>query len=926
MNKFFSKSVFRLSLLVIICNYFVINELHGMRASAVELDTNNPQITEFMALNTSVLADDDMDYSDWIEIYNPASEPVNLKGWFLTDNSDNRDKWEIPGVILAPDSFLVIFASGKDRADSSKILHTNFKLSGSGEYLALVKPDGITVVSSYGENFPAQYTNISYGVFDDEFVYFNNPTPGAVNVSSTFLTPPVFSVTRGLYNEPFNVDITSSLQDATILYTTNGSTPDQENGEIYTGPVNIKTTTPLRAVALKAGYDTSNIVTHTYIFLDSVLNQPNNPPGYPSTWGPYAQIDDTAIADYEMDPEICKHPDYSGLMIPAFLSIPTISIVTDIDNLFSKDTAADKGGIYIYTGPPTGGLGLGWERPASAEYILPDETEGFHVNCALRLQGGHSRLPEKSPKHSFRLVFTSEYGPSKLNYPLFSEEGATDKFNTITFRGGFCNSWHHWSSYQRVLAQYIRDSWAKDTQHDMNRISAHNNFAHLYLNGLYWGLYNPSERLDREFMESYLGGDEDDYDVIKDYTEVVDGNLDAWNTMMSLANSGLSDDESYQRIQGNSADGTPNAEYENLLDVENLIDYIIVNFYGGNTDWDHHNWAAARNRIEPGKGFRFFSWDAEHILEDLSTNVTSMNNDNCPSRLFQKLRENDEFRLLFADHVNLHFFNGGVLTPEAAAERWMKRAEEIDLAVICESARWGDYRRDVHQYRSKPYYLYTKNDFWLIEQERLINEYFPERTQVVLNQFKNNGLYPEIEAPVFNKHGGEIYPGFNLEMSCTSGKIYYTLNNTDPRITGGDISTDAIAYNAAPVIINNDITVKARTRNGSSWSALTAADFTIDYIMGIEQAKLKDKKEISRCFPNPFSDFTTIFYNLQEAGNIEISIFSVDGRLITTLFSGYHQAGSYSIVWRPSELESGVYFYIISSNQLRETGKLMFIK
>ena len=224
----------------------------------------------------------------------------------------------------------MVFASGKDRADSSKTLHTNFKLSGSGEYLALVKPDGFTVVFSYGDNFPAQYTNISYGIFDDQFVYFSNPTPGNINVSSTFLSPPDFSVTRGFYQESFNVEITSSIQDAIILYTTNGSTPDQENGEIYTGPVNITTTTPLRAVALKTGYDTSNIITHTYIFLDSVLNQPNNPPGYPSKWGPYSRLPDTAIADYEMDPEICNNVEYSGSMIQSFLSIPTISIVTDI--------------------------------------------------------------------------------------------------------------------------------------------------------------------------------------------------------------------------------------------------------------------------------------------------------------------------------------------------------------------------------------------------------------------------------------------------------------------------------------------------------------------------------------------------------------------------------------------------------------------
>lgn len=773
------------------------------------------------------------------------------------------------------------------------------------------------------------------GLFADQFVFFNDPTPGIANNEAFYLTAPDFNVTRGFYEEPLELILTTSVPGGTIYYTTDGSDIDEYYSDMYLSPITINTTTCIKAAVFKTGYNPSQTVTHTYIFPNDVLNQSNSPEGYPALWGPYATLTGYATADYGMDPDICENPSYSGLMIQAFLSIPTVSIVTEIDNLFSTSTDPEVGGIYIYTGPPTGYkylsfpekyFGDGWERPASVEFIIPNSSEGFQENCGLRLQGGHSRLPEKSPKHSFRLVFKSEYGKSKLEYQLFDDEEATDRFNTIILRAGFGNTWIHWTPGERKLGHYLRDTWGKDTQLAMQQISEHNRFAHLFLNGLYWGLYNPSERPDREFMESYLGGDENDYDVIKDYTEIVDGNLVAWNNMMALANAGLADNASYQKIQGNNPDGTPNPAYENLLDADNLIDYMILNIYGGNTDWDHHNWIAARNRREPGKGFKFLSWDAEHILKNTSTNVVDENNDNCPSRLFQKLRENPEFCLRFADHVNRHFFNGGALTPEASADRMNRRAEEIGLAIICESARWGDYRRDVHPYQSPPFDLYTKNEYWQVEHDRLVDEYFPVRTNIALNQLKEAGLYPYLDAPVLSKQGGLIDPGFELTITNSSGTIYYTLNNTDPRLTGGEITPETQIYSSEPITINHNLTVKARSKSGSEWSALTEAYFYTGDITGIIYPESMPYDGLHGNFPNPFKTETNIYFVLHSGGDVEISIYSVDGRCITTLLSGCQPAGKNWVVWRPDGMDPGVYFYQISSQQLKATGKLLFIR
>ncbi len=119
-------------------------------------------IAEIMADNQSTLKDEDGDASDWIEIYNRGTTTVDLEGWHLTDKADRLTQWEFPAGQLEPGHSLIVFASGKDRDDSGRELHSNFKLNADGEYLALVAPDGAQIVDQFNP-FPAQYTDVSYG-------------------------------------------------------------------------------------------------------------------------------------------------------------------------------------------------------------------------------------------------------------------------------------------------------------------------------------------------------------------------------------------------------------------------------------------------------------------------------------------------------------------------------------------------------------------------------------------------------------------------------------------------------------------------------------------------------------------------------------------------------------------------------------------
>ena len=261
--------------------------------------------------------------------------------------------------------------------------------------------------------------------------------------------------------------------------------------------------------------------------------------------------------------------------------------------------------------------------------------------------------------------------------------------------------------------------------------SARGTFVHLYLNGLYWGIYNLTERPDENFAAEHLGGKAKDIDA-RNSDKILSGDDVVWKELFKVANAGLHENAAYETAQ-------------RLLDVPTFIDFIILNLYGANGDWDRaSNWYAARRRSADGK-FVFFVWDGERTLEDVQANVLKFDDDFSPPRLFHKLIENDAFRRLFADHAQRHLNGDGVLTPKPAAERFQRWSALLDKAIVAESARWGDYRRDAHPYKTGPYELYTRDDHWRPEIQRLLKDYFPKRTAAFLKQLREAGLLPKGE-------------------------------------------------------------------------------------------------------------------------------------------------------------------------------------
>jgi hypothetical protein len=665
-----------------------------------------------------------------------------------------------------------------------------------------------------------------------------------------------YSVSSGFFNNPFSVTITSPYPSSKIIYTLDGSNPQTSStGVTVDSPVSVlidpesasgRGITPgvvLRTSITDTGYKPAKPVSATYIFIDKVKTQ-----GMPGGGWPSGAINDQII-DLPMDSKIVNDPRYSDLIDDALLDIPTISIITDLKNLF--DPAS---GIYVNAE----GHGFNWEKECNVELIQPDGSAGFNVNAGLRIRGGWSRHDD-FPKHAFRLFFREIYGDDKLYFPLFGDEGASE-FDKIDLRCEQNYAWQSWSPNN----SFVREVFSRDTQRDMGQPYTRSRYYHLYINGMYWGLYQTQERSEARFASTYFGGDDEDYDVVKvnmenyNYNvEATDGNLSSWQKLWSLCLAGFASNANYFRIEGRDKDGLPVKGSEVLVDIDNLIDYMLVIFYTGNFDSPTssfgnnkgcNNFYAIDDRTDKSTGFKFFAHDAEHSLFDeahppgvgidedrvnLGTRTDAMKMEVSsvpwfhPQWLHYKLSANAEYRIRFADRAYKAFKQGGVFSSEKSLARLNKRIDEVDLAVIAESARWGDSKTVS--------YAFNKNDHWLPEVNKIRNKFIPYRNNKVLAQLRNAGLYSTTKPPEISGPSGKITDSFyslgtsaevKIDNQNSSGVIYYTLDGSDPRSVGGAIANTAKSGESdINLTINKSTMLKTRILYNSIWSSLEQVDF-----------------------------------------------------------------------------------------------------
>lgn len=243
------------------------------------------RINEFLAANRTGLADEDGDREDWLELFNGGTAAADLAGWYLTDDPLNLQKWQFPSVSLPAGGYLIVWASEKNRRVPGSPLHTNFKLANNGEYLALVLPDGSSVVSSYSPTYPAQFDDISYGrdrIDPALLTYFSTPTPGVLNSATGAglgVGPEVrFSRKSGTFRTGFSLELSVSDTNFVVRYfvvnsaaTATSNNVPSATSPAYSGPIPISVTTQIRARAYPTtpGYYPGPASSETYLQIDA---------------------------------------------------------------------------------------------------------------------------------------------------------------------------------------------------------------------------------------------------------------------------------------------------------------------------------------------------------------------------------------------------------------------------------------------------------------------------------------------------------------------------------------------------------------------------------------------------------------------------------------------------------------------------------
>ena len=697
---------------------------------ALTVTAPSVRINEFAASNANGMTDADGESSDWIELFNETGIAVNLNGWYLTDSAGDLTKWQFPDVTLPANGFLIVFASGKDRAVPGSELHANFQLASDGEFLALVSPS-LTVADQFSPSYPEQFPDITYGTSGVSATrgFLGAATPGAANGSTSLFGSNniSFSTGRGFYSSPVSVSLSAAVPGSTIRYTLNGSAPTATTGTVYSAPISIdgvsgattsgsRGTTTLRAIAIHDDAAIAPVETHSYFFVSEVVSQS------------------------VMDTRITNHPTYGPLMQPALLSVPTVSIV--------------RGGA----------VGTG-ETVTSVEFIDPSGGEpGFQVDCGIKRVGAHTL--GAYPKNNMRLYFRSQYGKSKLSYPLFEGqplcEGAASEFDRLHLRSGSHDSvFYLGTGAQARDASYARNRWIGDVQKLMGHETLHGRWCQVYIDGSYHGHYQIMERASTGYFPPYFGGTKDDFAYVNKGT---DPDVGVWNTVKS---------QSAGSYAGAAA----------WVDLENLVDYMLLNYYAGNTwDWNpRQNWMAGGPRAANLGGWKFFAWDSDIIFHNGNNNNLSKN---VPDGLFNSVKNYPEVKVMIRDRIYRHFFNDGILTPPNVADTYAFRMNQIRPSLIAETARWQPSGS-----------LWDIDGEWQTAWDSLNSSFFPQRTGIVLNQFRAAGLYP-VEAAEFDMRGGTVPAGYQpLLTSASPGTIYYTTDGSDPRLADGSVSPSALPYN-----------------------------------------------------------------------------------------------------------------------------------
>ncbi|MEL7534473.1 MAG: lamin tail domain-containing protein, partial [Bacteroidota bacterium] len=396
-------------------------------------------------------------YVDWVEIYNAGSQAVDLQNYALSDDAQNATKGLIPTSSptqssVPPGGYLLLLL---DQRPDLGPKHLDFSLSRGGEILYLFSPDSAVILDSVC--VPLIPVDYSYGRLSDGATSWNaysQPSPLQSNtLGQKKLDPPIFSQQGGVFQSSQSISLTAQV-GAQIYYTLDGSEPSSQSS-LYTGPIDIDTTTSLRARAFQASWDSSLIATEAFVFNDST-------------------------------------------------SLPIIYLAIDPYDLWDADSGIYVKGTSNYSGDcGSGNYHAPWERPVSLHYFDTNGEIAFQLEAGISIFGNCTR---NYAMKSLQVATKKAYLSPEIDYPIFPTLAA-DEYRRIRLRSGG----NHWKTSilgEAISHQLVEGKVSIETQGLQSTV--------VYLNDEYWGIHNMRHNYSEHYFRyKYPQYDTCDFDIIR---------------------------------------------------------------------------------------------------------------------------------------------------------------------------------------------------------------------------------------------------------------------------------------------------------------------------------------------------------------------------------------------------------------------------
>ena len=562
-----------------------------LTASSVLSQTTNLVINEILTSNAHVINDPDFkNYTDWIELHNNGNSIINLNGFSITDNLNDKTKFIIEeNIDIQPGGYLLIWADNQDTA-----LHTNFALSKDGGSIAIFDRMGNTIdIISY----PYQIADVSYGRTSENsnnWEFYFNPTPNYPNNSTEYSTlerlkPPDFSIEGGFYTSGFFLELLTS-EGTEIRYTLDGSEPDR-NSLQYINPISI-----------------SDRIGEPNVISEIPTNE------FPVYWLPEWQpplgevqkatvIRARAYGSGILPSEIATRTFFVGEEVSEkYKEVPVISLVTDNKYLFDDDIGIYVPGANFEGIKGTANYNQRWLRPANIEYFEMGGNLGFNQEFEIKIQGNSSTT---SPQKSIQVTARNKYGNNFLNYPLF--KNSKHRANKIPeFKHFIIHAWGGQWDAGMINDAFSQLSYTNSTLDFQDYYP-----VILFINGEYWGLQAVREaNKNPYYFQNHYGINVDDpgVDILYALTGLVDeGDNKHWEEMVAfLEQNDITQDENYNIVKS-------------MMDVNNFIEYIGHCVYFDKADWPGANEHYWRPRTANGR-WKWIQYDMDMTLTSIYNN------------------------------------------------------------------------------------------------------------------------------------------------------------------------------------------------------------------------------------------------------------------------------------------------------------------